>query len=177
MRDASGPQDATFNVFSEERLFETLLRVAAARVPRASTLKLVIPRDRVIAVHVGARDRRVVEAHEHTNILSGIAVVDIPLIGAGPASGKHARRWMRAILDIDRRLLHRRMRLEVGAHKFAKPRPRVLRVRGRMNTSETASRADELLERALLFLVEDVAGRRNENNRLVAFEIRRGEDV
>ena len=73
--------------------------------------------------------------------------------------------------DADRRALDVRVTREPRAEEPAVPGPAVLRVRGRMNADEAAAGTDEALEGSLLGAGQDVAGRGEEHDGLVAREV------
>ena len=62
------------------------------------------------------------------------------------------------------------MAAEVRADELAVPRPLVFRVGGRVDAGKSATAAHVALERALLGTVEHIAGREQEDHRVVARE-------
>ncbi len=64
---------------------------------------------------------------------------------------------------------------EVRADELAVPRPVVLRVGGRVDADVPAAAAHVALERLLLGAVEHIAGREQEDHRVVARQPRVGE--
>ena len=77
---------------------------------------------------------------------------------------------MLAVGDLDRRRLDRRVAVEVGADQAAVPGPVVLGVGRGVDAGVAAARADVVLERGLLRVVERVAGRGEEHDRVVLGE-------
>ena len=144
----------------QERGFgETLVGVPTAGIERSSTVELVTPSDRVIVPHAASLVGAFIEGRQYVNIATGIAAVCIPLITSLPAHRQMPGRWMHAIGDNDGCVLNSRMRLEVCADKPAVPRPIVFGVGRSVNAQESAAASNVTLERCLLIVVEDVAGR------------------
>ena len=75
--------------------------------------------------------------------------------------------WLRLVTRIAARWICGWLRKRVPSSR-AVPRPAVLRVRRRVDAGETASAADEALERGLLRVAQDVAGGEEEDDRPVA---------
>src|SRR5205823_3784066 len=85
------------------------------------------------------------------------------------------RRWMGAVLDMNRRWLNLGMVREIGADEPAIPRPAIFRVARRMDADKTAPRPDVAFKCSLFSIVEDVSGRAQEHHDFVSGQPRIGE--
>ena len=135
-----------------------VLLVERRLVERGQHLDAALARRVVIAAAV---DHRV-----------GRRLVVVPLVGACPAGGETRGRGLVAVDDVDRcgggagRVV-----AEVAAEHLAVPGPRVLRVGRGVDADVAAAGLDVVLEGVLLRVVEDVAGRREPDDRVVLREV------
>lgn len=149
--------------------------MTAPGVEGAAAPVLLAPGDRMVAAHRAAGVRGLVEGGQDVHPFPGIGAVVVPLVRTLPGSRKSRGRRVSGVLDVDRRGLDRGMRLEVGAHETAVEGPVVLGVGGRVDARVTTSPLDVPLERALLGVVEDVTGGREEHHGVVPREVACGE--
>ena len=174
-------------------LGERGLRVAHRRVPGAAAVEVGAPRDRVIVVGgvaVVLVVGRLVDRHEDVDAAVARAVVVaaavdhgvgrrlevVPLVDAAPGGRDAGRGGLVGVLDLDRRGRRSgRVVAEVAAEHLAVPGPRVLGVGRGVDADVAAARLDVVLERGLLRVVEDVAGRGEEDHDVELREVGVGE--
>ncbi len=165
--------DTSEQVRSEHRLGIGLIGVPSARVPSATALVGMRPGDRVIGAHRTAPGnvRRLVERGQHAYRRPRVGREVVPLVHARPRPRERCGRRMAAIGDRDRCALDVWVTREPRSEEPAVPGPVVLGVRGRMNADEAAAGTDEALESSLLGAGQDVAGRGEKHDGLVAREV------
>ena len=169
---ARGPADPTEQELLERRLAVGLLGVAETRVERAAARVVLAPRDRVVGAHRAVLVARLVERRQHVDVAARVGAVVVPLVKAAPAVRQVLGGRMVLVGDLDRRLLLRRVLLEVRADEVAVERPVVLGVGRRVDPDVSATVGDVVLERVLLPLVEHVTGRAQEDHRVVVAQVR-----
>ena len=158
----------------EQRLRVALRGVAHGRVPGAAAVVVVPPGDRVVGAHrvragvVG----RLVDRREHVHVRPRVRGEVVPLVDPRPLRRQPGRAGAARVADAHDRLLDSRMAEEVRADERSVPRPPVLGVRRGVHAHEAASCLDVALERGLLLVVQDVAGREQEHHRAVLPEVR-----
>lgn len=152
--------------------------MAHAGVPAAAAVVVLAPGDRVLGTHRAAARRvgRLVHRREDVDLAARVRAEVVPLVRALPPPVDAGGRGVGRVLDLDGRGRGARgVVVEVGADQVAVPGPRVLGVGGRMDAGVPATGLDVALERALLGLVEHVAGGGEEDDDLVLGEVLVGE--
>src|SRR5438034_3646997 len=133
--------------------------MAHCGVPAAAAVDRMAPSNRVVATHLAAGISRFVDRRQDVHGAARVAAEIVPFVGTLPECRHVLRRWMGAVLDMNRRWLNLGMVREIGADEPAIPRPAVFRVARRMDADKTAPRPDVAFKCSLLSVVEDVSGR------------------
>ncbi len=144
--------------------------VTEGGVEGSAAVELVVPGHRMRVARGGAVVAALVDGDQYVGVGVDRAEV-VPFVGALPGRVEVLRGGVAAIDDVQRGLLNPRMFDEVSTHQFAVPRPAVFRIGGGVHADVAAARLDEALEIGLLFVVQNVAGGVEKNNRRVLLEV------
>src|SRR6478609_193913 len=166
------PSDRADELANEQWIRKAFAGVAECGVECATTVVLLTPGDRVIAIHAGAARgvAALVEREQDVHLRPWIALEGVPLVRAVPRIRQPGRRRAGSVFHDHVGGLNRWVLAKIGPDEPAVPGPVVLRVRRRVNADEAFARADEALEGRLLGVVEHVARRTQENHRVVSRE-------
>ncbi len=170
-----GVAQSAQDVAAEGRFGVGLLGVAESGVEGAAALVGLAPGDRVVALHVPAGVGGLVQGGENLGLVPGVGAVVVPLVGALPLVVEVGGGGVVVVLHADGGGLDLRVGVEVGADEAAVELPVVLGVGGRVDADVTAAGGHVVLERLLLFGVEDVAGGGEEGDGVVAGQVAGGE--
>ena len=172
--DACRPQDPAENVLEEGRFRVRRFGVTAPRVPGASSVVNVRPRDRMILPHraVARRIRRLLEDTEDVHEPRGFATKLYHSSSRRQLRGRRIVDGWRPLPTLIVADWIAGVASKLRADEADVPRPPVLGIGGRVDADEATACTDVAFERRLLPVVEDVAGREREHDRVVASESR-----